>query len=61
MACVERRFHDLLVERLGLDPAVYTHDRDPAQWPALRARLAALFATRPRDHWRRCSRTATPA
>lgn len=43
VACVERRFHDLLVERLGLDPAVYTHDRDPAQWPALRARLAALF------------------
>ncbi|WP_199576868.1 CaiB/BaiF CoA transferase family protein [Bordetella bronchiseptica] len=51
VACVERRFHDLLVERLRLDPAVYTHDRDPARWPALRARLAALFATQPRDHW----------
>ncbi|AUL46474.1 carnitine dehydratase [Bordetella trematum] len=51
VACVERRFHDLLLERLRLDPAVYSHDRDPAQWPALRARLAALFATQPRDHW----------
>lgn len=51
VACVERRFHDLLLERLRLDPDVYSHDRDPAQWPALRARLAALFATQPRDHW----------
>lgn len=42
VACVERRFHDLLVERLGLDPAVYTHDRDPAQWPALRAAGGAV-------------------
>lgn len=51
VACVEKRFHDILVDRLGLDPAVFTHMRDPAAWPELRAKLAALLATQPRDHW----------
>ncbi len=51
VACVEKRFHDILLARLGLDAAVFTHLRDPAAWPALRARLAAHLATRPRDHW----------
>ncbi|TAJ77779.1 MAG: CoA transferase [Sphingobium sp.] len=51
VACVEKRFHDILLERLGLDPAVFTHVRDPSAWPGLRDRLAALLATQPRDHW----------
>lgn len=51
VACVEKRFHDILLDRLALDPAVFTHMRDPAAWPGLRVRLAALLATRPRDHW----------
>ena len=51
VACIEPQFHDLLVARLDLDPAVFTHMADPAQWPALKKRLAILFATRPRDHW----------
>lgn len=51
VACVEKRFHDILLDRLGLDPAVFTHMRDPSAWPGLRDRLAALLATQPRDHW----------
>lgn len=51
VACVEKRFHDILLDRLGLDPAVFTHMRDPSAWPGLRDKLAALLATQPRDHW----------
>lgn len=51
VACVEKRFHDILLDRLGLDPAVFTYMRDPSAWPGLRDRLAALLATQPRDHW----------
>ena len=51
VGCVEKRFHDILVQRLALDPAVFTHDREPRQWPALRRQLADVFGTKPRDHW----------
>ncbi|MCC2596985.1 CoA transferase [Pusillimonas sp. MFBS29] len=51
VACVEKRFHDILVERLALEPEEFTHDRQPARWPSLRQKLAELFATKPRDHW----------
>lgn len=51
VACIEPQFHDLLVARLDLDPAVFTHMADPTRWPALKKRLAVLFATQPCDHW----------
>lgn len=51
VACLEARFHDILIERLHLDRAEFTHMRVPTAWPELRARLAALFKARPRDHW----------
>ncbi|WP_024277598.1 CaiB/BaiF CoA-transferase family protein [Xanthobacter sp. 126] len=51
VAPVEGRFHRILLERLGLDPSEFTHAADPASWGTLRARLAALFLSEPRDHW----------
>ena len=45
------RFHTILLERLELDAAEFTHLKDPAAWPALRARLAGLFLQKPRDEW----------
>lgn len=51
VAPVEGRFHRILIEQLGLDAADFTHAADPARWGRLRARLAALFLTAPRDHW----------
>ena len=49
---VEPRFYRELRERLGLgdDPAL-ANGYDPRQWPALRERLASLFATRTRAEW----------
>lgn len=48
---IEPQFLRLLIERCGLDPALAENHRSPAQWPALRRALGALFATRPRDDW----------
>lgn len=49
---LEPKFYRQLRERLGLaeDP-VFTDGYDPASWPVLRERFAALFATRSRAEW----------
>ncbi|MFG1299937.1 CaiB/BaiF CoA-transferase family protein [Xanthobacter sp. V3C-3] len=51
VAPVERKFHQMLLDRLGLDAAEFTHAADPAAWPRLRTRLAEVFGQQPRDHW----------
>ena len=38
-------------ERLGLADAALPDQNDRAGWPALRARFAAVFATKTRDEW----------
>ncbi|MBZ9799386.1 CaiB/BaiF CoA transferase family protein [Mesorhizobium sp. ES1-4] len=50
--CVEPKFYALFLDRLGLaaDPQFASQfDRD--LWPELGDRLAAIFATKPRDEW----------
>lgn len=49
---IEPRFFAELLAKLdntGLDPA---RQNDQASWPAQKAKLAAIFKTRPRDAWR---------
>jgi alpha-methylacyl-CoA racemase len=51
IGALEPQFHALLLRRLGIadvDPAA---QYDKATWPALKERLTALFAGRPRSHW----------
>jgi alpha-methylacyl-CoA racemase len=49
VGALEPKFYAELVRTLGLDDLP---DRDdPANWPELRRRLAAVFATRTRDDW----------
>jgi alpha-methylacyl-CoA racemase len=50
VGALEPRFHAQLCARLGLDPDEWPQ-HDQAQWPAQRAALAELFATRTRDEW----------
>jgi alpha-methylacyl-CoA racemase len=51
LGAIEPKFYAELLQRLGL------HDVDPTRqyafedWPALRARVAALLSTQPRAHW----------
>ena len=51
VAPLERKFFAEFARRLGLDAAEWPNHLDPAVWPALQARLAAIFLTRPRDAW----------
>lgn len=50
VGAIEPQFHAALLAGLGLDPAGFDQ-ADQASWPAARARLAAVFASRPRAHW----------
>jgi len=47
----ELPFYRLFCEGLGLTPAEAAMRDDPAAWPALRERIATLFAARTRDEW----------
>ncbi len=48
---IEGKFHDELVEKLGLTDADLPGRMDGANWPAHKERLAAIFRTRTRDEW----------
>jgi alpha-methylacyl-CoA racemase len=48
---LEPKFYAEFVARLGLDPAQIPGQYDVAEWPRLRAAIAARLATRTRDEW----------
>ena len=49
---LEPKFYAELLVKLGLqDDADFAAQYDRAKWPALKARLAALFKTKTRDEW----------
>jgi alpha-methylacyl-CoA racemase len=52
LGSIEPQFYALLREKTGLagDPD-FDAQMDKAQWPALKAKLEALFKTKPRAHW----------
>lgn len=50
--CLEPKFYAQFLEILGLSQdAVFQQQFDRNLWPGLTQRLAALFVSRPRDHW----------
>ncbi len=48
---LEPKFYTSFIKAMGLDDFLAYRQRDPAHWPALNARLEALFASRPRAEW----------
>lgn len=48
---IEPQFYALLVEKTGVDPALFEPQMDPARWDAMKARLAEVFLTKTRDEW----------
>lgn len=48
---LEPKFWADMLRLLEIDPAELGDRRDPANWPAMRARFTALFASQPRAHW----------
>jgi alpha-methylacyl-CoA racemase len=51
IAALEPQFHALLLAKLGLTDVAPAAQYHTTTWPALKARLAALFASHPRAHW----------
>jgi len=51
VGALEPRFYAELLRGLELVPEDLPDRSDPANWPALRERFAAVFATRTRDEW----------
>ena len=51
LGALEPQFYALLLQKLGLDDVDPAAQYDTRQWPALKARFAALFKTRTRDAW----------
>ena len=47
----EKKFHDELVKKLGIDPADLGDHLDRTKWEEHKLRLAAIFRTRSRDEW----------
>lgn len=51
LAALEPQFYALLLRKLGLDDVDPRAQYEVEQWPGLKARIAALIASRPRAHW----------
>ncbi len=51
LGALEPQFYALLLTTLGLTDVDPAAQYDTATWPALKVRLAALFAGQPRAHW----------
>ena len=48
---IERQFYAELIQRSGLAAEELPHQLDRDQWPALKARFAAVFRQKTRDEW----------
>lgn len=51
LAAIEGKFYRRFLELAGIDPDTLPPQDDPAGWPLLRERLAAVFRTRTREEW----------
>ena len=51
VGAIEPQFYEALLQGLGLDPSTLPAQFERAQWPAMKERFAAIFASRTRDEW----------
>jgi alpha-methylacyl-CoA racemase len=51
IGALEPQFHALLLDKLGIADPAFGNPRDPAAWPGLKDKLAALFRSQPGAHW----------
>ena len=61
VGAIEPEFWTTFLDRCGIEDALLRqHQRDRARWPELRARLAAILSTKPRDAWLAASEAVSP-
>ncbi|WP_243837569.1 CaiB/BaiF CoA transferase family protein [Cumulibacter soli] len=51
VGAIEPQFYALLIKGLGLDAADLPQQLDRAHWGETKEKFAAIFASKPRDHW----------
>lgn len=54
VGAIEQKFYVEMLTVLGLTDIDPSAQLDRSRWPALRARIAAVFATRPQGDWTEC-------
>ena len=48
---IEPQFYQRLLDTCGIDDPHFARQWERSEWPALKTKLAAMFATRSRDEW----------
>ncbi|MDO8376422.1 MAG: CaiB/BaiF CoA-transferase family protein [Aquabacterium sp.] len=51
IGALEPQFYALMLDKLGITDPEFQRQRDPAAWPALKAKVAAIFLSQPGAHW----------
>ncbi len=51
LGSIEPQFYKELLEKTGIDDPAFGAQMDRSAWPALKAKLAAVFKTKTRDEW----------
>ena len=51
LGSMEPQFYAELLEKTGVDPALFTPQHDASKWDACRAELERVFKTKTRDQW----------
>ncbi len=51
VGALERKFYDVLLTVLGIDPQTLPERDDRANWPVIRRRFEEVISTRTRDEW----------
>ncbi len=51
VGAIEPKFYALLREKIGATDPAFDAQHDETQWPALKAKMEAIFLTRTRDEW----------
>jgi alpha-methylacyl-CoA racemase len=51
VGAIEPKFYADFLGALGIEDVDISEQLNPAHWPELRERIAAVFATKPRAHW----------
>ncbi len=51
VGAIEPKFYAELIDKMGLAGEELPHQMDKTQWPAMKQRFAAVFASKTRDEW----------
>ncbi len=51
VGALEPQFYALMLAKLGISDPEFQRQRDPAAWPSLKAKVAAIFRSQPSAHW----------